>query len=205
MASEREVERLVALSERLLFSIRLYFALSRRLTRIRLGLESGPAWEVETAMVESFALHTRGLADFFFTTSGSANPRRVHDAWALQFFDPPDRWAELVGDPGPWLRQVYVRKSKSADHVDRFGTLVAHLNHWDPPGSELARGWPVMQLAHNLGLADAKFVRHVDSEKVVPRFRNEALREVPVSARLDQSRLMPMLAWTRPALRQVPE
>ncbi len=142
-------------SERLLHSIQLYFALSRRLARIRLGFEEAPSWETETAMVESFALHTRGLADFFFTKKASDNERRRHDAWALHYFSPNDRWPRIVGDPGRWLAQTYQRALRGQAGVDRFGALVAHLNYREAPTSELTRGWPVMQLSHDVGIAVA--------------------------------------------------
>jgi hypothetical protein len=84
LADPHRVDRkLVAFSDRLLNSVQLYFGLARRLARLRLSFEQAPPWETETAMVESFALHTRGLADFFFTTAGSANPRRAQGAGRL--------------------------------------------------------------------------------------------------------------------------
>jgi hypothetical protein len=108
-----------------------------------------------------------------------------------------------VGSPGLWLSQVYSRRSKETEGIDRFGAHVAHLSYRDPPTSDLARGWPVMQVAHDLGLAVARFVLNVDSSLVRPNFKTNAWREIPVSARLDRT-LLPLATWTRPATRRDP-
>lgn len=195
--------QLVEFSDRLLDSIQLYFGLARLLTRIRLEFDSAPAWETETAMVESFALHTRGLADFFFTVQGSKNSRKRFDAWAIHYFMPTERWAEIVGLPGPWLRRVYLRPSSGVAGVDRFGAQIAHLNYREPPASELARGWPVMQIANDLALAVAAFVRNVEPALVGASFCDKVWRQLPVGARLNRP-LLPLATWTRPALRPRP-
>ncbi len=69
----RTNEELVTFSERLLHSTVLYFRLARALTRTRIGIEAPQPWETSTAQVESFAMHTRGLADFFYRVKRSKN------------------------------------------------------------------------------------------------------------------------------------
>lgn len=195
----RAEQELLAFSDRLLHALQIYFHVSRTLSQIRIGFAPSPPWETETALVESFALHTRGLADFFFTFHGS---RHASDAFAFQFFDSPSQWRQLVGEPGPWLRRVRFRPERGSPEaaVDRFGEQIAHLNFVTQPVSELARGWPVMQLANEVGRATSTFVTSVDDRLVHPSFKSMAWREIPVAARHDPD-LTPLLVWTRPASR----
>jgi hypothetical protein len=196
--AERTDQDLAAFSKRLLHSVQLYFRLSRTLTRVRIGFESEAPWETSSAQVESFAMHTRGLADFFYSFKGGD----VHDdAFAFHYFDSAEEWRNMVGDVGPWLRRVR-RKGSRDDRVDRFGKI-AHLNYDVPPVSDFARGWPVMQLSYDIGSALARFTLTVDRRKVARGFKTKAWREVPALAKLNEP-MLPPVVWTRPSLRLPP-
>ena len=201
MPVERSNAELVEFSPRLLHSLQIYFGLARALTRVRIGFDPEPAWETSSAQVESFAMHTRGLADFYFKFQRTGRHAK-HDAFAFDFFASAEHWRRIIGEPGPWLRRARFQPEKGSaeEYVDRFGAQIAHLNYKASPASDFARGWPVMQLASEIGAATARFVAEVDDGKVAPDFKDKAWREIPVVARLEDA-VMPLAAWTRPSLR----
>ena len=198
--STRPDTELAEFSERLLHNTVLYFRLSRVLTRARIGIDAPQPWETATAQVESFAMHTRGLADFFYKFRRS--PNFPDDALALDYFASGSTWQKLIGLPGPWLQRVWFRPERYSPEelVDRFGEQIAHLNYHALPLSDFARGWPVMQLAAEIGRAVAIFSAEVEPAKVVAGFRTKVWREIPVTAKTDDPRLF-LAAWTRPSLR----
>lgn len=202
MMAERTGESLQLFSRRLLTVFQIYFRVERCLTRSRVGFGARQDWETHTALVESFAMHTRGLADFFFTFKGS---RHDSDAFAFHFFASADEWRSIVGEPGPWLRRVRFRPERGSpeERTDRFGEQVAHLTYNAEPASSFAAGWPTMQLANEIGLAACAFIDHVDDTLVASDFKDQAIREVPVRAKLGD-RLMPLVLWTPPTLRGRP-
>ena len=192
----RDREALQSFSDRLLHDVQVFFHVARRLTRARVGLGATDDWEVETALCESFAVHTRGLADFLFTFATSRHP---DDAFAYHFFSNTESWKDLVGEPGPWTSQVRRRRAKgqTSTTVDRFGEQVGHLNFRLAPVSDYARGWPVMQLASELGRSLRTFSDAVDPGLVSTRFKPKVLRELPAVSRIDTT-YSPMGVWTRP-------
>lgn len=194
----RSATEVVAFSQRLLHDLQVFFSVSRSLVRKQLGISGPLPWDMETALIESFGLHARALTDFFFTRKQG---RGKHDAFAFHFFEPHMLWLNVMPDQGPWLRQVRMRATRGGGAtVDRFGTQIAHLSFQRTPPSDYARGWPVMQVANEVGHVLHCFLQHVDESKVCEGFIPQALREIPVIARLDDS-LQPMAAWTRPAIR----
>jgi len=196
---ERSNKELAAFSQRLLHGVQLYFRLSRTLARVRVGFEPEPPWETSSAQVESFAMHTRGLADFFYTfKKGNFDD----DAFAFHFFKSAEEWRDIVGEAGPWLRRVRFKGSRE-ERVDRFGKQIAHLNYDEDPVSDFARGWPVMQLSSEIGAALAQFTLTVDKAKVARDFKAKAWREIPAVAKLNDPSL-PFVVWTRPSLRLPP-
>ncbi len=84
--------------------------------------------------------------------------------------------------------------------MDRFGEQIAHLNYRAIPVSDFARGWPVMQLASEIGSAVTVFSAEVDPTRVFADFRPKVWRELPVTTKVDDPRL-PLAVWTRPSLR----
>lgn len=167
-------DELVAFSEHLLYDVQLFFHEARALTRTRLDLTPSLPWEIEMALVESFALHARSLVDFFFRDTG-----RLDDAFAVHFFDPGE-WATLRPEQGPWIREV------RHPAVDRFGKEIAHLNYHRVALAEQAKGWPVIQIAGAIGEVLWTFIQAVPSTRVLPHFRAHAEREIPVFARLNE-------------------
>jgi hypothetical protein len=192
----RTHEELSAMSERLLHDVQVAFHVSRTLVRSSVGFAKPSTWEVEMALVESFALHARALVDFFFTRK--RQERYPEDAYAIDFFDPPTRWHRLMPEQGPWLSGIRLRAPKGGQAVDRFGQQLGHLNYVVAPLSDYARGWPTVQISRDLGAVLQVFVNHVDPRNVAPDFKSKAQREVPVAARLGNERQV-LALWTPPA------
>jgi hypothetical protein len=163
---------LVAFSRHLLYDVQLFFREGRTLVRTRLELSPPIAWEVEMALVESFALHARSLVDFFFKDKG-----RPDDALAAHYFE-PGAWKDLRPAPGPWIREV------KHPELDRVGKEIAHLTYHRVTLAERAKGWPVAQIAGAVGAIMRAFVENVSARNVVPEFFEDAWREIPVFARL---------------------
>jgi hypothetical protein len=167
--SDRE---LIAFSEHLLYDVQLFFHESRALTRTRLELMPSLPWEVEMALVESFAMHARALVDFFFREKG-----RSDDAFASHFFS-HRTWEKLRLSQGPWISEV------RQPALDRFGKEIAHLNYHRVTLAEQARGWPVVQIAGAIGEVLWVFGANVDQSRVMTDFKVRAEREIPAFARL---------------------
>lgn len=192
----RRDAELIELSGRLLHDVQVFFHVSRALVRTAVGFDKPPTWEVETALVESFALHTRALVDFFYANKPSK--RDQDNAYAIDFFDPPAVWPSLRPDQGRWLSAIRLRALKDVNpNVDRFGEHVGHLTYADRPVSDYARGWPTVQVTRAIGAAVRVFGEHVDSAKVEPDFKAKARRELPAASKLDEPR-QAMALWTPP-------
>lgn len=118
-------QELMAFSEHLLYDIQLFFHEARVLTRARLELSLTLVWEVEMALVESFALHARSLVDFLFRDKG-----RSDDAFAAHFFEPGEAELMVEGWPLSFIQAQLGIKTLYA--MDRF------LKHLDigPPDPE---------------------------------------------------------------------
>ena len=184
--------QLIGFSERLLHEIQIFFRGGRALVRLHAGLGRPVRWEVEMALVESFAVHTRALADFFFQAKrGSRFP---NDAFAIDYFDSPKNWIKLAGPPGHWLRAIRDQRSQ----VDRFGAQIGHLNYGTHPLSEDATGWPTVQLMREMGSTLQTFIDNVPPQRVSDDFTMKARAEVPLAARL-QGQPLALALWTPPA------
>lgn len=194
--AERTDAELVRLSPRLLHDVQVFFRVGRALARSGLGFGRPLTWEAETAMVESFAAHARGLSDFFYRfTKG----QRETDAIAAHFFA-PGAWQRVAPPQGQWLRQITFRRTKgsTAANVDRFGQEIAHLNYIGLSTSDVARGWPIMQVMFEVGRALWAFATNVDASKVCGGFVDRAISEVPVSARVSP-RYSVCVVWAQQA------
>ena len=188
---------LVSLSRRLLHDLQVFFHVGRTLTRWQLGLGSTMTWEVQIALIESFALHARELNDFFYVPKRGREPL---NAYAFDYFAGEKRtWhGALVPAQGPWLSRIKVAAKDPAARVDRFGKEIAHLTFEEAiPLTEHAHGWPVMQIANELGTVLRVFVQNVSGVKIDANFKTKALREIPLPARLERVE-MGALMWARP-------
>jgi hypothetical protein len=174
MATKSDAE-LAEFSRHLLYDVQLFFHEGRALMRARLNLGPQLVWEIEMALVESFALHARSLVDFFFRDKG-----RADDAFAAHYFE-PGAWAALRPEPGPWIHEV-----RHPD-LDRFGKEIAHLNYHRVTLAERAKGWPIAQIAGAVGAVLRLFIEHVSARRVVAEFNEQAWREIPVYSRVRSS------------------
>jgi hypothetical protein len=195
MASRTDAE-LVEFSGRLLHEVQVFFHVSRALIRWRLGLSRPLPWETEMALVESFALHTRALSDFFYVPQRG---RHRDNAFAFDFFDSPQGWQRVAPSQGAWLSGIKRSAPKAQDRVDRFGEQLGHLTFKQPAVSDYARGWPVAQVASEIGVALRAFVEAVPDAKVGPDFKQKAWRELPAVVRIPDERKTVGL-WARPVV-----
>jgi hypothetical protein len=136
------------------------------------------------ALVESFALHTRALSDFFYVPKRSK--RQPDIAFAFDFFDPPSLWAPP--EQGVWLSRIKRPARKPEDRTDRFGEQIGRLTFKRPALSDYASGWPVVQITNEIGAPLREFITRVDDAGVAPDFKRKALREIPAVARIDAER-----------------
>jgi hypothetical protein len=179
--AQRSSNELVEFSHRLLHDIQVFFHVGRALTRWRLGLGRPLSWETEMALVESFALHTRALSDFFYTEKRG---RHADNAFAFDFFDHPQQWRRVAPPQGPWLSGIKRTARNPQDRVDRFGEQLGHLTFKQPAVSDYARGWPVAQVTHEIGVVLRAFIHAVADAKVASDFKNKAWQEIPAVARI---------------------
>jgi hypothetical protein len=146
---------------------------------------------LETAVLESFALHSRALIDFFYKSRGQCRPT---DALATDFFNPGE-WEALRPHPGPWIALV------KGPRLDRVGAEIAHLRYDDESTLEgQARGWPILQLAGAVGSVLRSFIETAPRHLLAPRFVEDAWREIPLFARVSHSGSIPPV-WPRAARR----
>jgi hypothetical protein len=177
---------LVAFTEHLLYDIQLFFREGRTLTRSRLGLSPPLQWEIEMALVESFALHARSFVDFFFRDQG-----RRDDALAAHFFS-DNHWTAIRPAPGPWIAEV-----KHPD-LDRVGKEIAHLTYHRITLGERVKGWPIAQIAGAIGYVLRVFLENVPAHNVTDEFLDRAWREIPVFVRVTPASVSAAPVWPRP-------
>ena len=186
MAKKSDAELVEFSAQRLLPEIQIFFAAGRMLTRTRLNLRPSLPWLLETAVLESFALHARALIDFFFKSSR----RWKHDALAADYYH-PGGWELLCPPPGPWIELV------RGPRLDRVGAEIAHLRYDDDVTLDgQARGWPVLQLAGAVGGVLRVFIQSAPSKSLAPGFVEDAWREIPVFVRVGSAGGTPPL-WPR--------
>jgi len=95
-------------------------------------LEHGKALDTEiivtNALVESFAIHARTLAQFLYY-----GPRRPGDVTAEEYVRNVRAWKEARGSIPPELQEV----------IDRTGKEIAHLTIRRPPSGDPQKRWNV--------------------------------------------------------------
>ena len=170
--SDRSAHELVEFSSHLLTDVQVFFRAGRMLTRRQLGLSPPLPWEVETALIESFALHTRAFADFFYRDTG-----RDDDAFATHYF-PPNAWQTIRPAAPRWVQSIRGRGR------DRVGKEIVHLTYHRLTLADDARGWPVVQVAGAVGTVLRVFIEEVDDRLVAPEFKQSVWAEIPVFARV---------------------
>lgn len=193
----RSAAQLAQFSHRLGHEVQIFFEVVDAIARSQTGLEPPHHRTVDTALVESFALHARALADFFYTEE--RNKRHQEDAFALDFF-PAGEWSRLRPPAGPWSRAVRQRGSRkrATANIDRFGAEIGHLSFAQIATVERSDGWPTMQIAAEIGVPVNVFATHVAPTNVHSAFASSAIAVTPLVSRLDTA-LHPMGLWTRPA------
>ncbi len=123
----------------------------------QLGSEAEPTdheWATRNALLESFTLHARSLADFFYPSRPKPD-----DAIADDFFD-DDTWQRRgVPENSGWRR---VRR--------RVGKEIAHLTYARQNPDEEAASWPHGQIFLELVAVVGDFVRLVPPGRLHPEF-----------------------------------
>ncbi len=115
-------------------------------------------WATRNALLESFTLHARSLADFFYAASPKPD-----DAIADDFFD-DDTWRrQRVPENRGWRR---FRR--------RVGKEIAHLTYKRHDPYDEAATWPHGQIFLELVAVVGEFVRLVPPERLHPEFEARA-------------------------------
>jgi hypothetical protein len=153
----RSTEELRAFSEHLLYELQMLFRLADRLRSHTDGEEQLP-WEVEMACIESFAIHTRALAQFIWRDR--TGDRHPDDAFASDYF-PPGEWATL---------RDRVQRSAIDGLSARTGHEVAHLSYKRTAIAEEERSWPFDVIAGVIGRAFRLFLENVSPDVVAEDF-----------------------------------
>ena len=124
------------------------------------GLASGVAGEgpICNAMVESFAIHTRNLADFFY-------PKRTRpdDVVAAHYFDSSDTWEKLC----PPASEVLSAARKKADKE------IAHLTYTRQKVTPEKKPWRFVELSQQIQPAIDAFCRSVPKELLGERWNQD--------------------------------
>jgi hypothetical protein len=184
-------DELVAFSAHVLYGVHVLFRSGRSLMRARMGLGRPLAWEVETALLESFALHARALHDFFYKPKRG---RHGDDALAMDYVG-QRRWEKARPEAGEWSKYI----KDPSEHLDRVGREVLHLSYWRlSTDAQAVRGWPVMQIAGEVGAVLRLFIENVADRLVVPNFKGDAMAEIPAFVRISGSGAAPAF-WPRAA------
>lgn len=184
MAPERTNEELVALSEHVLFEVRLFFELEAKIRGIVEGETEEPAWAVKQALLGSFALQARSLMDFLWDTGR----RRPDDGRAADFFA-AGVWEGLRPPQEATLADVRERASREIAHITYHRTRV-------DPGE---KGWPAPAIAGAIGRCLRVFLDHLPAERAVPQFERDIRATWPEYLNYPAAVSLPA-PWSRTAM-----
>ncbi|MGH9499623.1 MAG: hypothetical protein ACRD3L_10830 [Terriglobales bacterium] len=106
-----------------------------------------------SAYLESFAIHLRGLIDFFFTLPKDA---KNDDVIAADFFDPAS----------PWIPGVLSASLKDAR--ERTNKEVGHITYKRKTGMDPTKPWPVGSLFNEIVPVARKFADDASGKKLHP-------------------------------------
>jgi hypothetical protein len=131
------------------------------LTYVVSRLAEKPTGSEVNALVESFAVHTRCLHDFFWRDRTSKNFDA--DAFAADFCV-PGHWEKVRGDLPPHLAATIKRK--------RFGAEVMHLTYKRISGVTEQKLWPCGDIYVELADVLAKFAETALPDRLPDSTRN---------------------------------
>jgi hypothetical protein len=106
-----------------------------------------------SALLESFAIHLRNLADFFYTRPVDA---RNDDLVAADFFGSPSAW-----NPGAIPKSL-------TDARERANKEVSHITYKRKGALDPTKPWPVADLFNEVHAVAEKFVAGASSKKLHP-------------------------------------
>ncbi len=118
-----------------------------------------------SASLESFAIHLRGLIEFFYKTPNKA---RADDLVAADFFDPPGSWK-----PGA------IPKSLS-DARERTNKEIGHITYKRKGATDPTKPWPVTELFNEVHAIAQKFGAGASSKKLHPSVKTWLAADVTV-------------------------
>jgi hypothetical protein len=176
----RTSEELHAVSLDVLYDVQLMFRASDRLGQSTIDPEFALPWEIEMALLESFAVHARCLIHFLWR-DGSRHPE---DAFARDFFRAND-----------WQR-IRPSKERTIDGVDdRVGVEIAHLSYNRSRVPEEDRLWSHGQIVSSIGRCLREFITHVPEDRVVGHFKADAWAAMPAFLRAPVAMSWPPDNW----------
>jgi hypothetical protein len=148
----RTPEQFRAVTDHLLYEIQMFDTTARTLTA---GL-FGPGIATN-AFLESFAIHSRALVQFFYAKSPQAD-----DVIAEDFFPEAHQWQSLRGALPDALTPV----------SRRVGKELAHLTYARLDVTPEAKRWDIRQVWESLSGVIDLFIQNVDREKLGPAWPN---------------------------------
>lgn len=156
MSVPRTADELRALSEHLLYEMRMLFAVTDRLRRHDDGTARLPT-DIENACVESFTVHARVLIDFLWRES--APNRKPYDGFAADYFA-TGAWALIREPMDPLLEGL----------LQRVGAEIVHLSYKRTTIGEAAKPIECEVMAADIGKCLHTFVERVPSELLAEGF-----------------------------------
>jgi len=107
--------------------------------------------ELHDPVLESFAVHTRNLIEFFYD-----RVKWPTDARAEHFFSDPAKWKKLAGEKPPDFEEAKAKVDKQISHLtyDRVGL------------TQEEKGWLVQDLALRLFKLSRDFVMNAEEDRM---------------------------------------
>jgi hypothetical protein len=146
----RSDEDLVAISEHLLYEIDLLYKTARVLATFGHAQDS-KAIIIRNALLESFAIHTRNLIDFFYQDKPNSDQVIAQD-----FFDNGDLWVQQRPTKSQFLKKTSIRVHKE----------VAHLSYDRLKVTSEKKEWKWINIAAEIGKVLKKFHELVPDSRV---------------------------------------
>jgi len=141
---------------------------TQELLAIPLSLPENRFWPMRNALLESFAVHTRVLMEFFYEPVGKG--KEANDARA-RLYCPNGTWTESM----PNALEVVRAK-------DRVGTEIVHASLQRLDVTEQAKYWKHQQIRAVLERTLAKFLRMVDPRDLIDERTRTLLAPDPLQA-----------------------
>lgn len=157
--SPRSDEELLAFAqEHVLYEMQMFFSTARyireQVVDAALVNRADDGMAARNALIESFAIHGRGLCDFFY---GPDNSPRPNDVLAEDYVD-------------AWEKPARQNSLNRPGLSDRTGFEVAHLSFGRMHVEQEAKGWPIDQIVRDMAPIVRRFASEAPESRVGSEF-----------------------------------